>query len=373
MNGHGRQGSVGSRMPPSAGSGNPGSQGYAMNLPPSSYRISKSPRTRSPSLSGASLKASPLPIPSENIFTFPPKLARDAGPLVAASTPRSLRTVASQPALNAWRDPRAPLMTESQEGSSPDARPLQPPVPNDTSELGSGSDYEPPSYRGRPRTASLKSVHHYKSGLANARWSHNGEHDNNKLKPTNHKHSRPRSSTLAANPLRKSVSKSQSISSFFNMPSATSSLTWIGQHLHSRSPSVQGPNISSPNDNALTVMIGPDTASNSIIGTPNTSSSSASSGGSSLAWTDPSEGLVFWQEGDRSKAGTRHQRLCSLGGDDDKDKTPMPKRTLQIDTRLAQKQYRQAHVKQDPPNLRASPRGEMPLFFVPPTQARGVQ
>lgn len=368
-NGHAHQGSVGSRMLPSAGSTNTGPQGYALNLPPSSFRISKSPRTRSPSLSGASLKASPLPIPSDNIFTFPPKVVRNADQDGSPSTnivPRSLRSAASQPILNAWKDERVVNPAQAS-GPSPDESPML----NGSLTDEAGCDYDPPTYKGRPRTASLKSVHHYQKGLANARWSHNTDEYGAKLRSPEQKEYRPRSNTLASAPKRKSISKSHSISSFFNMPSATSSITWIGQHLHTRSPSVQGPRISSPIHDVLEVTIGPETGSNYTLGTPDTSGSSANSQSSSLAWADPSDEMVFWQVKDQAK-GNRHQRLCSLGGDDDKDKTPMPQRTLQVDTRLAQKQYKQAQAKRDVPDSRVSPRGEMPLFFVPPNQARSV-
>ena len=215
-------------------------------------------------------------------------------------------------------------------------------------------------------------MHHYKNGLANARWSHGVDDHGYRLRPADDKNSRPRSNTMASPRTRKSISKSHSISSFFNMPSATSSITWIGQHLQSRSPSVQGPRVTSPNENVLDVTVGAETASDCTLGTPDTSSSSADSELSSLAWTDPSDGLVFWQGRDQKESSNRHQRLCSLGGDEDKNKTPMPKRTLQVDTRLAQKQCRQAQVKQDASDARISPRGEMPLFFVPPAQSRGV-
>jgi hypothetical protein len=364
-NGDGRQRSAGTRMPNSSGNG--GMNGYAMNLPPSSYRLSKSPRTRSPSPSTCSLKASPLPIPEETIFTFPPRAEASTSAVQPgeAAAGRRLRPIASQPVLNGWK--MAALQDHVPLGTVVNAARGTPSSMNDSEVTQDAEpDYDPPSFRARPRTASLKSVHHYQNGLHDLATNQRDPIDSAK-------ENRPRSSTLSPGRHRRGLGKSQSISSFFGMPSATSSIGWIGQHILSRPPSERGAvSSAAAGTGGLDVVVAADTASTNTVVTPSTAASTASSTSEAMAWTDPSDGLVFWQEGaDQSRRDApHHQRLCSLGEENDVKKTPVAKRTLQVDTRLAQTEFRQPRRKRDSVDLRASPRGEMPLFFVPPGQVR---
>jgi len=364
-NGDGRQRSAGTRMPNSSVNG--GMNGYAMNLPPSSYRLSKSPRTRSPSPSTSSLKASPLPIPEENIFTFPPKAEASTSTVQPseAAAGRRLRPIASQPVLNGWK--MAASQDDAPLGTVLDvARGAPPSTSNSQSTQDAEPVYDPPSFRARPRTASLKSVHHYQKGLRDVDTAQRDHADSAK-------ENRPRSSTLSPGLHRRGLGKSQSISSFFGMPSATSSIGWIGQHILSRPPSERESSSSAKaGTGGLDVVVAADTASTNTVVTPSTAASTASSTSGAMAWTDPSDGLVFWQEGveQSRRDAPHHQRLCSLGEASDVKKTPVAKRTLQVDTRLAQTEFRQPRRKKDSMDLRASPRGEMPLFFVPPGQVR---
>lgn len=367
-NGDGRQRSAGTRMPNSSSNG--GMNGYAMNLPPSSYRLSKSPRTRSPSPSTCSLKASPLPIPEENIFTFPPRAGASPS-IVQPGEPaagRRLRPVASQPVLNGWK--RAASQDDVSSGKADNAARSTPSLANESEAAQDEPDYDPPSFRARPKTASLKSVHHYQKGL----------HDlskNERDRTDSAKENRPHSRTLSPGFHRRGLGKSQSISSFFGMPSATSSIGWIGQHILSRPPSEREASSSAAaGTGGLDVAVAADTASTNTVATPSTAASNASSASEAMAWTDPSDGLVFWQVGTEQprRDAPHHQRLCSLGEENDVKKTPVAKRTLQVDTRLAQTEFRQPRRKGDSIDLRVSPRGEMPLFFVPPGQVpQGTQ
>lgn len=276
-----------------------------------------------------------------------------------------MRPIASQPVLNGWKmaasQDVAPLGTVLNA-----ARGALSSTKNSEATQDAEPDYDPPSYRARPRTASLKSVHHYQKGLHDMATA---QRDYTDLAKEN----RPRSSTLSPGLHRRGLGKSQSISSFFGMPSATSSIGWIGQHILSRPPSER--EASCPvkaGTGGLDVVVAADTASTNTVATPSTAASTDSSTSGAMAWTDPSDGLVFWQEGSEQprRDAPHHQRLCSLGEENDVKKTPVAKRTLQVDTRLAQTEFRQPRRKKDSVDLRASPRGEMPLFFVPPGQVR---
>jgi hypothetical protein len=357
----------GSRLPPASGSGG-GSNGYAMNLPPSSFRVGKSPRTRSSSPSTGSLKTSPLPIDNENIFTFPPR--NEAGVVLAEPKVRCLRPAASQPALNGWktesmaaRPPYSSMAIAAETGVQDDQ---YPPLLHHDQDNVERTEYNPPCYRARPRTASLKSVHHYQKGLRETGWLKSSTTHNVKGKENG-----PRSSALSGGFYRrKGLGKSQSISSFINSPSATTSITWIGQHLASRFSSEQAVE----SKGGLDVTVGSETTSTNVVSTPSTPASTASSGSEPVAWMDPSDGLVFWQNSGRQRGVLpHHNRLCSLGENSDVDKTPMAKRILQVDTRLAQAGFKQARSKRDSLDSRASPRGgDMPLFYIPPGHAREV-
>lgn len=393
--------------------------------PPSAYHRSYS---KSPSIRAGSPRSPPVhakeqpvasmipPSTSDNIFTFPPTLT--------ASTPGQSRLVAHvSPDIKSMSTPDLSSLVVSPPGLDDFAMPTAS-TSSTNSTTGLAADmvelsYDPPTYKARPRTSSLKSIHHYQNNLQRQPRSEKMSH---KKHPSVHnvegahvhksekENARPRSRTITAG-VRHRLANSKSISSMFSgPPSATSSLGWLGEHLSSR-PNSQTPTDRPTSSTVKTKPSGPfsqtlkemassmvrTTRHDGVMTSPSsplrsnfTATESAPGSGQSLESQWSGEQSMFWQPVHPSTMATPakasqniaqqtiRQRLRSLDDQDQGDsvdKTPIAKRPLQIDTRLAQAGYTQIkphHHERNPsfvlsPGSDHSPRGEMPLFYVPPS------